>query len=64
MGAEGGRATFRKYGRKHMQEIGARGFAFLVARRFSGDKQAAFAWLRAHASERQIDRLVSARRNR
>jgi hypothetical protein len=59
MGAEGGRATFRKYGRKHMQEIGARGFASLVARRFSDDKEAAVAWLHAHASESEIDRLVS-----
>lgn len=61
MGAEGGRATFRKHGRKHMQEIGARGFATLVARHFGGDKQAAIAWLHAHASESEIDRLVSAR---
>jgi hypothetical protein len=59
MGAEGGRATFQKHGRKHMQEIGARGFASLVARRFGGDKEAAVAWLHAHASESEIDRLVS-----
>jgi hypothetical protein len=59
MGAEGGRATFQKYGRKHMKEIGARGFASLVARRFGGDKEAAIAWLHAHASESEIDRLVS-----
>jgi hypothetical protein len=59
MGAEGGRATFQKHGRKHMQEIGAKGFASLVARRFGGDKEAAVAWLHAHASESEIDRLVS-----
>jgi hypothetical protein len=59
MGAEGGRATFQKHGRKHMQEIAARGFASLVARKFAGDKEAAVAWLHAHAAESLIDRLVS-----
>ena len=64
MGTEGGRATFRKYGRKHMQEIGARGFASLVARLFGGDKQAAVAWLHAHAAESLIDRLVAEKLDR
>jgi hypothetical protein len=41
-----------------MQEIGARGFGSLVAHHFSGDKQAAVAWLHAHAAESLIDRLV------
>jgi hypothetical protein len=61
MGAEGGRETFRRHGRKHMQEIGAKGFATLVARHFAGDKQAAIAWLHAHASESEIARLVAER---
>jgi hypothetical protein len=59
MGAEGGKETFRRHGRKHMQEIGARGFATLVARKFAGDKGAAVAWLHAHAAESLIDRLVA-----
>src|SRR5438445_9271377 len=59
MGAEGGRATFHRHGRKHMQEIGAKGFATLVARHFAGDRQSAINWLHAHASESEIDRLVS-----
>jgi hypothetical protein len=42
-----------------MQAIGARGFATLVARHFGGDKQAAVAWLHAHAAESLIDWLVS-----
>jgi hypothetical protein len=64
MGAEGGRETFRRHGRKHMQAIGARGFATLVARRFAGDKPAAVAWLHAHAAESLIDRLVSEKLDR
>jgi hypothetical protein len=59
MGAEGGRATFQKHGSKPMQEIGAKGFASLVARRFGGDREAAVAWLHAHAAESLIDRLVA-----
>ena len=59
MGAEGGRETYRKHGRKHMQEIGAKGFATLVARHFAGDKQAAITWLHAHASESEIAGLVA-----
>jgi hypothetical protein len=64
MGAEGGRATFRKHGRKHMQEIRAKGFATLVARHFAGDKQSAIDWLHAHASESEIDRLLSERQDK
>ena len=64
MGADGGRATFKKHGREHMQEIGARGFATLVARHFAGDKEAAVAWLHAHAAESLIDRLVSEKLDR
>jgi hypothetical protein len=59
MGAEGGRETFRRNGRKHTQVIGSRGFATLVARHFSGDKQAALAWLHAHAVRSEIHRLVA-----
>jgi hypothetical protein len=59
MGADGGRATFQKHGRKHTQEIGAKGFASLVARRFGGDKASAVAWLHAHAAESLLHRLVS-----
>jgi hypothetical protein len=64
MGAEGGRETFRRHGRKHMQAIGARGFATLVARHFGGDKQSAIAWLHAHASESEIARLVAEKQAR
>ena len=59
MGAEGGRETFRRHGRRHMPAIGAKGFATLVARHFAGDRQSAISWLHAHASESEIDRLVS-----
>jgi hypothetical protein len=64
MGAEGGRATFQRHGRKYMQAIGAKGFATLVARHFAGDKPAAIAWLHAHAAESLIDRLVSEKLDR
>src|SRR5262245_60160735 len=64
MGAEGGRETFRRHGRKHMQEIGAKGFASLVARRFGGDKASAVAWLHAHAAESLIHRRVSEKLDR
>lgn len=64
MGAEGGRETFRRHGRKHMQAIGARGFATLVARHFAGDKPAAVAWLHARAAESLIDRLVAEKLDR
>lgn len=59
MGTEGGKETFRRHGRKHMQAIGAKGFATLVARHFAGDRPAAVAWLHAHAADSLIHRLVS-----
>src|SRR5262249_24671847 len=43
----------------HAGESGAKGFANLVAHHFAGDKQAAAAWLHAHASESEIARLGS-----
>jgi hypothetical protein len=43
MRAEGGGATFKKHGRKHMQEIGARGVASLVARSSGRDEEATVA---------------------
>jgi hypothetical protein len=71
MGAEGGRATFLKrratflkHGRKHMQAIGANGFATLVARHFAGDQPAVVAWLHAHAAESLIHRLVAEKLDR
>jgi hypothetical protein len=39
--------TFRRHACKHMQAIGAEGFATLVVRHFAGDMRAAIAWLHA-----------------
>ena len=39
-GAIGGKVTFIRYGRPHMQAIGRRGFAATVERHWSGDRQA------------------------
>lgn len=58
-GSKGGAETFRRYGPKHMAEIGRKGFQSLVNRYFNGDAQSAKSWLHLQAAERQIDRLVS-----
>lgn len=60
-GSKGGAETFRRYGPKYMAEIGAKGFAALVASKFQGDAEAAKNWLHLQAAERHIDRLASAR---
>lgn len=44
-GAKGGRETVKRHGPKHMAEIGAKGFASLVAGKFQGDRQGAIDWL-------------------
>ncbi|MGE3819587.1 MAG: hypothetical protein AB7I30_09145 [Isosphaeraceae bacterium] len=58
-GSKGGAETFRRYGPKHMAEIGKKGFASLVARYFGGDASAAKDWLHLQAAERKIDHLVT-----
>lgn len=58
-GSKGGSETFRRYGPKHIAEIGRKGFNSLVARYFGGDERAAKDWLHLQAAERQIDSLVS-----
>jgi hypothetical protein len=58
-GSKGGAETFRRYGPKHMAEIGRKGFQALVNRYFNGDAQSAKDWLHLQAAERKIDALVS-----
>jgi general stress protein YciG len=48
-GRQGGRSCFRRHGRRHMAEIGAKGFEATVARHWQGDRQSYAAWLREHA---------------
>ena len=54
-GSAGGRETFRRYGSRHMAEIGRKGFETFTARYFGGDREAAGAWLRQRAYERKAD---------
>jgi hypothetical protein len=54
-GRAGGLATFRKHGPWHMAAIGRKGFETFTARYFDGDREAAGAWLRARAYERQAE---------
>jgi hypothetical protein len=61
VGAEGGRETLRRHGRKHFSDIGKRGFDALVNKWFMGDKDEAIKWLHGQQSERQVDRLLSER---
>jgi hypothetical protein len=48
-GRRGGKATAATHGRRHMAEIGARGFNATVARHWQGDRKGYAAWLREHA---------------
>lgn len=57
-GSAGGQATFKKYGVKHMAEIGKRGFKSFTNKYFGGDKQQAMGYLHLQATERQIDGLI------
>ncbi len=57
-GSKGGRTTFERYGRKHMQEIGAKGFATTVARHWQGDRAAYRDYLGLRRHETQIDSFV------
>lgn len=61
MGREGGRAVLKKYGKQHFAEIGRRGFDALVNKWFGGNKDEAILWLHGQQSERQIDRLLTAK---
>jgi general stress protein YciG len=54
-GARGGRETFRRHGRKHMQEIGAKGFAATVARHWQGDRKGYLEFLLARGWNRLAD---------
>lgn len=44
-GARGGKTTFERHGRTHMQRIGVRGFWTTVNRHFDGDARAAVNYL-------------------
>jgi hypothetical protein len=48
-GRQGGRSCYRRDGRRHMAEIGARGFDATVARHWAGDRASYAAWLRERA---------------
>ena len=37
LGAKGGKKTFEKHGKRHMQDIGRRGFKATVAKHYGGD---------------------------
>jgi hypothetical protein len=50
--------VFAKLGSVHMAEIGAKGFATLVARHFGGDRQAAIDYLHLQGAERKISDLL------
>lgn len=55
-GSKGGRSTLQRYGRKHFQIIGSRGFQVTVARHWAGDKQS----FREYLVARNWNRLASA----
>jgi hypothetical protein len=57
-GSKGGRATFERYGRKPMQEIGARGFATTVARHWQGDRKGCRDYLGFRRHEAHIEAFV------
>ena len=57
-GSAGGRATFEKYGSKHMAEIGAMCFAATVARHWQGDRKGYRDYLGLKRHEQQIEKFV------
>lgn len=57
-GSAGGRETFRRYGSKHMAEIGKKGFAATVARHWQGDRAAYRNYLGLRKHEAQIESFV------
>lgn len=57
-GSKGGRTTFGRYGRKHMQEFGPKGFATTVARHWRGDRQAYRDYLGLRRHEAQMESFV------
>ena len=61
MGREGGIATFLKYGREPMAVLGRKGYLVTCARWFDGDEAEMNRWLHKQASERQLERMVSAK---
>ena len=61
MGREDGIATFLKHGREHMAAIGRKGYLVTCARWFGGDEAGMNRWLYKQASEREIERMVSAK---
>src|SRR5205823_13035165 len=61
MGREGGIATFLKYGREPMAALGRKGYLVTCARWFGGDEAEMNRWLHKQASERQLERMVSAK---
>jgi hypothetical protein len=60
-GRLGGLETFRRHGRKHMAEIGKRGFETTVARHWLGDRHAYLLFLAAREWNVLSDRLASLR---
>jgi general stress protein YciG len=57
-GSAGGKATLAKHGPDHLRELGRKGFAALVAGRYSGDKTATMAALHSKGWHRHLQRLT------
>jgi hypothetical protein len=45
-GRKGGQSTLARYGKRHLSQIGARGFASTVNRHWAGDRKGFMSWLR------------------
>jgi hypothetical protein len=60
-GRLGGKATVARHGRRHMSQIGKRGFETTVARHWQGDRATYREWLLARAWNVVIDALTDAK---
>lgn len=66
--AKGGRETLKRHGRRHMAEIGRKGYQTTLARYFMGDALAYRRWLIARGwnaiveqlADRELDRRINA----
>ena len=54
-GQAGGRETYKRHGKEHMQAIGRRGFQSFCDRYFSGDRDEATSWLHRRAATKLAD---------
>jgi hypothetical protein len=63
-GSQGGKKTFAKHGKSHMQAIGARGFEATVNRHFGGDKAEYLRYLHNRANESVMEGYVDRELNR